>query len=106
MLPSHEPERSFAEPWHAQLLAVTHALAATSAFTWPEWTEQFAGALAKANAEGAPTDGSTYYEIWLKAFEAFLIFRGLADDKSLEALRDAWTQAYLNTPHGSPVQLS
>ena len=37
---SVEPEQPFAEPWHAELFAVTHALAATGAFTWREWTER------------------------------------------------------------------
>ena len=106
MLQSVEPEQPFAEPWHAQLFAVTPALAATGAFTWREWTEQFSAALEKANTNGAPRDGSNYYEIWLSAFETFLVAHGLADQQSLASLRSAWARAYLTTPHGSPVSLS
>ncbi|MDA0239419.1 MAG: hypothetical protein O3A84_05260 [Proteobacteria bacterium] len=45
-------------------------------------------------------------DIWLSAFEEFLISRGLANSENLETLREAWTEAYLTTPHGSPVHLS
>lgn len=105
MLPRTEPEQPFEEPWHAELFATTHALSATGIFTWPDWAAHFGAALADADAAGSPKDGSAYYEIWLAAFEAFLISRGLADHENLETFREAWTEAYLSTPHGSPVQL-
>lgn len=101
-----EPEHPFAEPWHAQLFATTHALARSGAFAWPDWAAHFGAALARADADGAPKDGSTYYEIWLAAFETFLAGRGLADAATLAALKTAWTEAYLGTPHGSPVELA
>lgn len=106
MRPQTEPDQPFAEPWHAELFAATHAVAATGAFRWSEWADRFAAALHEADAAGAPKDGSTYYNIWLSAFEDFLIARGLADGESLKALREAWIKAYLRTPHGSPVDLS
>lgn len=53
----------------------------------------------------SPKDGSDYYEIWLEAFECFLVERGLAERSELAALKDAWTRAYLTTPHGAPVEL-
>lgn len=106
MLPRHEPEQLFEQPWHAELFAATHALSATGIFTWPEWAECFGAALAKADAAGSPKDGSDYYDIWLSAFEDFLISRGLADPENLKTLRQAWTEAYLTTPHGAPVHLS
>lgn len=103
--PPATPEQPFAEPWHAELLAATHALAAAGAFTWTEWSDHFAEALRAADQAGAPRDGSAYYDIWLGAFESFLIARGLAEPEGLDALRHAWTEAYLKTPHGSPVRL-
>ena len=106
MLPKADPERPFAEPWHAQVFAVTHALAASGAFEWREWADHFGAALADADAAGAPSDGSTYYDIWLAAFEEFLIARNLADPETLATLRRAWAEAYLSTPHGAPVELS
>lgn len=100
-----EPEHPFIEPWHADLFATTHALTQAGAFSWTDWAETFGAALARAEAAGAPRDGSTYYEIWLSAFEDFLADRGLADANRLGALTVAWREAYLSTPHGQPVTL-
>ena len=106
MLPRDKPEAPFEQPWHAELFAVTHALSATGVFAWTDWAECFGAALAQADAAGSPKDGSAYYDTWLAAFEHFLETRGLADGESLRALHEAWTEAYLRTPHGSPVELS
>ena len=95
----------FAEPWHAQLFAVTHTLAGNGIFDWSDWTDHFSAALKHSDAAGAPKDGSTYYDIWLAAFEEFLIARGLADATGLGDLKRDWTDAYLATPHGAPVEL-
>ena len=98
-------ERPFEAPWHADLFAVTHALARAGVFTWTDWAETFGAALADADKAGAPRDGSTYYEIWLEALEGFLGEHGLADAPALSGLKAAWTEAYLSTPHGEPVTL-
>ncbi|MEM9036665.1 MAG: nitrile hydratase accessory protein [Actinomycetota bacterium] len=105
MRPPAEPEQPFAEPWHAELFATTHALARAGAFAWSEWSDAFAAAVAADHAAGGATDGSGYYEIWLGALEGFLVERGMADDGALAELRQAWTDAYLSTPHGAPVEL-
>lgn len=105
MLPP-DPDRPFEAPWHAELFATTHALARAGVFAWPDWAAHFGAALARADAEGAPKDGSTYYEIWLAAFEDFLADRALADTSTLAGLKAAWEAAYLRTPHGQPVRLA
>lgn len=105
MLPKAEPDRPFAEPWHAQIFAMTHALAAAGNFTWPDWAAHFSKALAHAQDAGGPTDGSDYYDVWLAALETFLVESSFADPARLKELRDAWTTAYLTTPHGDPVEL-
>ncbi len=106
MPPPTEPERPFVEPWHAQIFGMTHALAAAGSFTWPDWASHFGEALKLALNAGGPTDGSDYYDVWLVALETFLIEQDLADRDSLDDLRAAWTDAYLSTPHGAPVELS
>ena len=98
-------ERPFDAPWHAELFATTHALARAGVFDWSDWAAHFASTLAARDAAGSPKDGSDYYEIWLEAFECFLVERGLAERSELAALKDAWTRAYLTTPHGAPVEL-
>ena len=40
-----ETEPVFAEPWHAQLFAVTHTLASCGRFAWSDWTDHFTAAL-------------------------------------------------------------
>ncbi|MCZ6603861.1 MAG: nitrile hydratase accessory protein [Alphaproteobacteria bacterium] len=105
-MPLHdETEPAFAEPWHAELFAVTHTLASAGHFAWSDWTNHFSVELKSADDAGAPKDGSAYYDIWLAALEEFLIARGLADAAGLADLKHAWTDAYLATPHGEPVKL-
>lgn len=100
-----EPEQPFVEPWHAELFAVTHSLAKAGHFEWSNWSAHFSAALKAADLAGAPKDGSTYYDIWLAAFEDYLILNDLADGTALQELKQAWTGAYLATPHGAPVVL-
>ena len=100
-----ESSPAFAEPWHAQLFAVTHTLTQTGAFPWTDWADHFSAALARADDAGAPKDGPAYYDTWLAAFEDFLVARGLADASGLAEFKRGWTDAYLTTPHGKPVEL-
>ena len=105
MRPPAEPERPFEQPWHAELFATTHALARTGLIDWADWSAWFAVALGKADGAGAPRDGSAYYAVWLSALEDFLVARQIADRRVLSDLSAAWTDAYLATPHGQPVEL-
>ncbi|MEJ1995552.1 MAG: nitrile hydratase accessory protein [Limibacillus sp.] len=95
----------FAEPWHAQLFALTLRLSESGHFTWPEWAAIFGEELKRASEAGAPKDGSAYYDVWLTALERLLSERGLAAAADLAALKQAWEEAYLATPHGQPVKL-
>jgi nitrile hydratase accessory protein len=102
--PIQEPQ-VFAEPWHAQLFAITIRLSQAGHFSWTEWSERF-GAVQSAQAEaGAPDDDSAYYDAWLAALESLLIETGLAGAGDLASRKEAWTEAYLQTPHGEPVEL-
>lgn len=105
MRPPVEPEQPFVEPWHAELFATTHALAQAGVFEWGDWSQAFIAALDADDRAGGRIDGSAYYDSWLAALERFLVERQLADDDALADLRQAWTDAYLSTPHGAPVEL-
>ena len=96
---------AFAEPWHAQVFAITVKLSEEGHFAWPEWAEQFGAGLKRAAEAGGPSDGSDYYDVWLATLEALLVARGLATKGALSELKQAWTEAYLSTPHGAPVTL-
>lgn len=100
-----DPEAPFAEPWHAQIFALTHRLAQAGHFTWSEWGERFGSRRARSAAAGKADADATYYEDWLATFEQLLLDKRLADAHGLDAIKAAWTQAYLETPHGKPVVL-
>ena len=95
----------FDDPWQAQLFALTVATSEAGHFTWAEWTETF-GATLKEMGRDRPLDGGAdYYAAWLRTLEALLDRKGLAPGAEAGAVRAAWEQAYLSTPHGQPVRL-
>ena len=95
----------FREPWEAQAFAMTLALHARGLFTWPEWAAALAAEIRRAQAEGDPDDGSTYYGHWLAAIERLVGEKGIASAATLAARRDAWDRAAHATPHGAPILL-
>jgi nitrile hydratase accessory protein len=112
--PPAEPERVFGEPWHAHVFAFAVKLSQAGHFTWSEWGEHFGAHLRRAAAADdsaadlrpmPEVDSATYYDVWLDTLESLLIQRGLASAADLAELKGAWTEAYLRTPHGMPVEL-
>ncbi len=93
-------EPVFAEPWQAQIFAMTLALNERGVFDWAEWTERIGAAL-----EGAAADGSDYYERWLIAVEALLVEKNIATLPEVDDLTAAWHRAAEATPHGKPILL-
>lgn len=104
-LPRVEGEPVFDEPWQAQAFAMAVRLSADGHFTWKEWTAALAEELGSAARRGEPDDGSRYYHHWVAALERLVTDRGLAGASALAARKDAWAEAYRNTPHGQPVEL-
>ena len=96
----------FAEPWQAQAFAMTVALHKAGLFTWPEWADALSTEIKRAQADGDPDHGDTYYHHWLKALEGLIVAKGVADEALLHALRDAWDRAADATPHGQPIILA
>jgi len=104
--PTDVPEPSFAEPWHAQLFALTVKLNEDGLFAWTDWAARFSQTL-KAHGVAKDLDGGDdYFRAWLETLEALLAEEGRASRAEAETMKAAWTQAYLNTPHGAPVRLS
>ena len=95
----------FAEPWQAQAFALAVKLSEQGYFTWKEWAAALAHELQAAANRGDPDDGSRYYEHWLAALEGLVTAKGLAEPTALVLRKEAWTEAYRNTPHGRPVEL-
>jgi nitrile hydratase accessory protein len=101
-LPRDETGPVFAEPWQAQAFALALQLHAQGAFTWPEWAEALSERL---KAAGPADDGSRYYEHWLAALEGLVLKKQLSARAELNARKQAWEDAYRQTPHGHPVEL-
>jgi nitrile hydratase accessory protein len=93
-------EPVFAEPWQAQVFALTLALNERELFTWTEWAE----ALGAALKDGA-ADGNDYYERWLAALETLLVQKNIATAPEVADLTAAWHRAAEATPHGKPILL-
>lgn len=105
-LPRDEGGPVFAEPWQANAFALAVKLSEQGHFTWKEWTGALADTLKAAADRGEPDEGSRYYDHWLATLERLVIAKGLADQQTLAARKDAWIDAYRNTPHGKPVELA
>ncbi len=100
-----KPEPVFEDPWHAQIFALTVHLNEAGHFGWPEWAEAFGAGLSQRGLEQELNGGADYFDVWLETLETFLLARGIAAPDDLASLKEAWTDAYLSTPHGQPVQL-
>ena len=104
-LPRDSAGPVFAEPWEAQAFALAVRLSAQGYFTWKEWSATLAGELKAAADRGEPDDGTRYYYYWLAALERLVTAKGLAEPRALLARKEAWADAYRQTPHGKPVEL-
>src|SRR5215469_15525918 len=103
--PMPDAEPVFAEPWEAHAFALAVKLSKAGVFTWSEWSAALAEEIAAASQRGEADDGSRYYHHWLAALERLVAAKNLLAPVALRARKVAWTEAYLRTPHGSPVTL-
>ena len=104
-VPQECGEPVFREPWEAQAFAMALALHARGVFTWPEWAEALSGEIKRAQAEGDPDTGETYYRHWLNALERLVSEKGVASRETLTRYQNAWDHAADRTPHGAPIEL-
>jgi nitrile hydratase accessory protein len=95
----------FGEPWEAQAFAMAVALHERGLFTWPEWSAALGEEIQRAQRDGDPDTGSTYYHHWLRALERLVAGKGVASAGTLARYRDAWDRAADRTPHGEPIVL-
>jgi len=104
-LPPGAPEPAFTEPWHAQLFALTVKLSEDGHFTWPHWADKFSATLSAHGLTKELDGGDDYFTAWLVTLEAILADSGQASVSEAAAIKAAWEEAYLTTPHGAPVHL-
>ena len=105
-LASRDGEPVFAEPWQAEVLALAFALVQENVVTAAEWSDTLGAALRQAAGDGAPDDQTTYYMAALTALERLVATDGRVTPEGLSERVEQWRRAYLNTPHGQPVDLS
>ena len=105
-LARHDDEPAFDEAWQAQVLALAYGLAEEGVFSSSEWSETLGEELRRAIDRGRPDDHITYYTAALAALERLIGKDGRLTPGHVETRIEAWRRAYLNTPHGEPVELS
>ncbi len=96
----------FNEPWEAQAFALVIALHEQGAFSWPEWAQALSEEINRAQVAGDPDLGDSYYQHWLAALESLTRQKRLSSADELQRRKSQWRSAYLNTPHGEPIELS
>jgi nitrile hydratase accessory protein len=105
MLLSELDGPAFAEPWMAQAFACTVHLSRRGLFTWNEWVEVFSTEIKANPQQHAETSNAAYYRQWLAALETIVARNGTVSSAEINERQETWRQAYLNTPHGQPVEL-
>ncbi|MET0841203.1 MAG: nitrile hydratase accessory protein [Methyloceanibacter sp.] len=105
-IPRDEDGPVFREPWEAHAFAMALALHARGVFSWNEWAAALADQIKRAQAEGDPDTGETYYRHWLATLEHLVAAKGVATSEALHRYRDAWDHAADRTPHGKPIELT
>jgi nitrile hydratase accessory protein len=96
---------TFDEAWQAQSLAIADTLVDAGVVTATRWAEALGSELKSAARARAADDADTYYLAVLAAVEKLLRHIEIIGRDELDARVEAWRQAYLNTPHGKPVEL-
>jgi nitrile hydratase accessory protein len=104
-LARRDDEPTFDEPWQAQVLALAFTLSEAGLFTPVEWSDALGAELRRANERGEPDDHTTYYAAALAALERLVAKDGSVTTGALAERFEEWRSAYLNTPHGQPVEL-
>lgn len=95
----------FREPWEAQAFAMTVKLHEGGLFTWPEWAAALSAEIERAQQQGDPDLGDTYYRHWLRALEGLVLARTDLTPERLASRAQAWARAAERAPHGEPILL-
>ena len=105
-LPRDQDGPVFNQPWETKAFALAVRLSEAGCFTWPEWVKIFSQEIKAAQDLGDPDLGHTYYQHWLNALERICAEKRLVGGEDMHQRKATWRRAYLNTPHGQPVDLS
>ena len=98
-------EPVFDEQWQAQVLGIADLMVASGVISADSWASALGSELRRSAAAASADNAETYYRAVLAALQALIYESGATAHKEVEACEDAWRRAYLNTPHGMPVEL-
>jgi nitrile hydratase accessory protein len=98
-------EPVFGEPWQAQVMALAASLVERRRFSAAQWSRALGEEIQRAAAAGEPDSADGYYACALRALERLTAVHGLVETGELAETKQAWIEAYENTPHGKPVRL-
>jgi nitrile hydratase accessory protein len=104
-IPRNSEGPVFGAPWEAQAFAMALTLHERGMFTWSEWAAILGDEIRRAQRNGDPDTGETYYRHWVAALERIISEKGVADAVGLARTRDAWGRAADRTPHGVAIEL-
>jgi nitrile hydratase accessory protein len=104
-LPRDRDGPVFAEPWQAQVFALTVKLHEAGHFTWPEWVHYLSREIAAGAPADAPGAETVYYLQWLAALEKLASDKGLTSPAALAERKAEWLAAHEATAFGKPVAL-
>jgi nitrile hydratase accessory protein len=104
-IPRDEKGPVFREPWEAHAFAMAMALYDKGLFAWTEWAARLGEEIKKAQANGDPDTGETYYRHWLATLERIVAEKGVTTSQALAQHHEAWERAAQRTPHGKPIEL-
>jgi nitrile hydratase accessory protein len=104
-MPADDNGPVFGEPWHAEAFALAIALHRQGVFDWNEWDEEFSNTLRDMPSEPGESAEAAYYRRWVLALENLVVDKSLASREEMGRRKELWRRAYLNTPHGLPVDL-
>jgi len=104
-IPRNESSPVFNAPWEAEAFAMTLALYEKGVFTWPQWASVLTDEIKRAQSNGDPDLGDTYYKHWLAALERIVVDNGITNKEQLGQLYNDWDAAAKSTPHGQPIKL-
>ena len=104
-IPRDDEGPVFREPWEAEVFAMTLSMHEQGAFTWKEWAATLSDSITKAQQQGDPDLGDTYYSHWLTALEHLIVQKHIGSRSQLDQLRNDWDNAARHTPHGQPIEL-
>lgn len=95
----------FEHPWQAQAFSLVVHLHQAGYFSWAQWVQVFSDQIRATPAQPGESVNNAYFRQWSDAMETLVETLGLCGRDTISQRADEWCRAYLNTPHGEPVNL-